>query len=84
MNIQITRNKVTNISQKSIELLSEYQNITKYDSIKLQNLVYQLCSDNPNVVVIIDEVDQASNSDSFVKFLGFFRSGIVHNECLSN
>ncbi|MCQ2976190.1 MAG: AAA-like domain-containing protein [Bacteroidales bacterium] len=74
MNIQITRNKVTNISQKSIDFLSEYQNITTYDSIKLQNLVYQLCADNPNVVVIIDEVDQASNSDSFVKFLGFFRS----------
>lgn len=47
----------------------------KLSTIELSTLISQICalSEKP-VVLIIDEVDQAGNYDSFVKFLGILRS----------
>lgn len=51
------------------------------DSIDFSEIVNELCtlSEKP-VVVLIDEVDQASNNDGFVKFLGVLRNMFLSRE----
>ena len=44
-------------------------------TVDLSMLISRICSLNPKpIVLIIDEVDQAGNYDSFVKFLGLLRN----------
>ncbi|MCQ2973228.1 MAG: AAA-like domain-containing protein [Bacteroidales bacterium] len=68
---QIQDDNVENISEN---LKSKFENFQPINDIAiLKSIVKKICSENPNIVVIIDEVDQASNHESFIKFLGFFR-----------
>jgi len=65
---------VFNLSNESKELI---QNSFTYETEQVTTFqfgafVSKICK-NDRIVVLIDEVDQAGNYDSFVKFLGFLR-----------
>ncbi len=64
---------VKNIDDNAKQLLSQYYDCQSLSKQQLSDIVFELCVDNPKVVLIIDEVDQASNYESFIKFLGFLR-----------
>lgn len=70
-------NEVTGISEAAKDLLAKTN--TQYAQTGMPELefcrfVSRLCQANPlPVVIIIDEVDQASNSEPFVRFLGLLR-----------
>ncbi len=49
--------------------------LTAFDEIDFADVIAELCSlSSKPIVVLIDEVDQASNNDGFVKFLSVLRN----------
>ena len=70
-------NEVQGIGDEAKDLIE--QTNAKYSQSGIPELdfcrfVNRLCQVNPQpIVVILDEVDQASNSEAFVRFLGLFR-----------
>ena len=72
-----------NISKKAVRLLNHYTGRSFFKKLPDENNTSDCISDlciasNKPVVVIIDEVDQAGNYDSFVKFLGLLRDKYLH------
>ncbi len=61
-----------NLSDENCTLVDSFSNKDEYNSFSFRRVVRQLCSEQ-KVVVFIDEVDQASNYPSFIKFLGLLR-----------
>ncbi len=71
---------VNNIDDNAKKLLSEYNDCKSLTKQELSDIIFGLCVDNPKIVLIIDEVDQASNYESFIKFLGFLRDKYLNRE----
>ena len=66
--------EVPNISEASKELLSELEKNanSSIDDVAFSRAISKICQQD-KVVLLIDEVDQASNSTSFIQFLGLLR-----------
>ncbi|MCQ2975778.1 MAG: ATP-binding protein [Bacteroidales bacterium] len=73
LNEQLYKKITKNISQSAIEKIAKFDSLQEVNSTLLIRLIFDLCSENNKIVLIIDEVDQASNHDSFIKFLGILR-----------
>jgi hypothetical protein len=67
--------KISNLVEQSSKELVEIaeKRLKEISVLDFQDLVATLCSRN-RVVLLIDEVDQAGNYPSFIKFLGLLRS----------
>lgn len=74
--------EVADVSDAIRDLLLEYSEKKEISSFRiLSNIISQLCglSEKP-VVLIIDEVDQASNYKTFIDFLGVLRDKYLKRE----
>lgn len=72
----VANNEVEGLSGKAINIIngSVDDHASPIDTFRLTSIVNKLCQSNERgIVVIIDEVDQAGNSESFIKFLGILR-----------
>lgn len=74
---------VNGLSEEVGNIISEYAR--KYSGGLSEDIFCELtqliCSKNPKpIVVIIDEVDQAGNHESFIKFLGALRNQYLHRD----
>lgn len=66
---------VNGISQETIQAIEQGANTDNFDFQMLMDLIMHMCSSSANpVVLIIDEVDQASNNQIFLDFLSILRS----------
>jgi len=74
MNDCILWDEVKNVSESTKMLLSnlEVNNDTSIDDVYFSRTISQICKTD-KVVLLIDEVDQASNSNAFIQFLGLLR-----------
>ena len=72
--------KVENISESALNFLNQ-DIVLDEETEKLSDAISDFCqlNDRP-IVVIIDEVDQAGNYDSFIKFLGLLRDKFLNRE----
>ncbi|MBQ9206511.1 MAG: AAA-like domain-containing protein [Treponema sp.] len=72
--------KVENISKSVLDFLNK-DIVLAEETEKLSDTISDFCqlNDRP-IVVIIDEVDQAGNYDSFIKFLGLLRDKFLNRE----
>ena len=72
--------RVQHISEGALRFLSQ-DIVLEEETDKLSDAISDFCllNDRP-VVVIIDEVDQAGNYDSFIKFLGLLRDKFLNRE----
>lgn len=73
MQKEVRRRKVTNLDDESKNIIRSINAEGIIKNSDFCDMVFDICSVNPNIVVIIDEVDQASNNDGFIKFLGCLR-----------
>lgn len=72
MKDQIEDEYVANCPDSLVSAFADYPDIT--DQQQFNNAIKVICTECPKIVIIIDEVDQAGNYDSFIKFLGLLRS----------
>ncbi len=72
MKDQVEDEDVANCPEPLVSAFANYPHIT--DQQEFNNAIKVICTECPKIVVIIDEVDQAGNYDSFIKFLGLLRS----------
>ncbi len=83
LSICAKRNKVKNLDAECAEQLLSYQNrhaeeCTIFD---VSELLIQICGDNSHpIVLIVDEVDQASEQESFLKLLGAIRDMYLNRD----
>ncbi len=80
MGSEIRYRNVKNIDENGKNVLLPFRDCKELSKKELSDIIFDLCIDNPKVVVIIDEVDQASNYDSFIKFLGFLRDRYLNRK----
>lgn len=72
LNDCILWNEVKNISDTSKETLHKLEEESKADAITYARAFSNIC-ESEKVVLLIDEVDQAGNSQTFIQFLGLLR-----------
>ncbi|MCQ2251372.1 MAG: AAA-like domain-containing protein [Bacteroidales bacterium] len=75
--VKLMRRQMTvmpNIKPKIKEMISEFASQNEISDFDFMDLINGICSIDPTIVLIIDEVDQAGNYDSFAKFLGILRN----------
>ena len=76
---------VSNASEKFTSLLSEIlaQSSESFSLNNLRKIIVNLCRANEKpIVILIDEVDQAGNYVSFLKFLGILRDMFLKREMI--
>lgn len=79
------KKRINNLSKKAYRYLKNFNNHSLFNFYKKDfdtaQAISKLCRLNKKpVVVLIDEVDQASNYDSFLKFLGLLRDMYLKRE----
>lgn len=82
MNDMIQLEEVFNVSSKSQEILEKLADKSEISSSEFTTSIAKVVKNNEKpFVLIIDEVDQASSFDSFLKFLGVLRAAyLVRNK----
>lgn len=83
LSICVRRNKIKNLDSKCAELLLSFQDSHKDECtiFDVSELLIQLCSDNSSpIVLFIDEVDQASEQEAFLKLLGALRDMYLNRD----
>lgn len=76
LSICAKRNKAKNLDPQCAEMLMSFQEMHKEECsiFDLREFLVQLCTDNSSqIVLFIDEVDQASEQEPFLKLLGALR-----------
>ena len=76
LSICVKRNKTKNLDSHCAEMLLSFQekHAEECSIFDLKELLVDLCAENSSqIVLLIDEVDQASEQGSFLKFLGALR-----------
>ena len=76
LSICVKRNKTQNLDLRCAESLLNFQQQHEKECtiFDMKEFLIQLCSDNSNpIVLLVDEVDQASEQESFLKLLGSLR-----------
>ena len=76
LSICVKRNKTRHLAPECAEALLRFQQQHEKECtiFDVKEFIVQLCTDNPNpVVLLVDEVDQASEYESFLKLLGSIR-----------
>lgn len=78
---QLVLGNVKNISPETTGLLNEFGHSDdgQISSLRYKMLIPQFCS-NGNIVLLIDEVDQAGNHLEFIKFLGLLRNMYLNRD----
>ncbi len=72
---------VTNLSAKTIDFFHKTVEDGNSGQVELKSKIKEICRRNEKpIVIIIDEVDQASNYESFLKFLGILRAMYLDRE----
>lgn len=75
MRLRIQRQQAGLYNPTTEKLLDHAIAQQKLDAIDFMNVINELCTQNANgVVLLIDEVDQAGNYETFIKLLGVLRN----------
>lgn len=80
---QVEFKLVRQMTEKLADIIGKFTSVPSQDmSLNVLNeQISKLCiSSEKPIVVIIDEVDQASNHESFIKFLGLLRTKYLNRE----
>ncbi|MCQ2975990.1 MAG: AAA-like domain-containing protein [Bacteroidales bacterium] len=80
MNETLMFNETKNISENEKTIISEMAKNKNLLSSDFSIYISKLCAINKNIIIIIDEVDQASNYESFIKFLGLLRDKYLNRK----
>lgn len=76
LNNRVELNLVHGLSDETRQMLAQYSHEDKHELslLLLKSIISKACINNPKgIVLLIDEVDQASNYHSFIKLLGLLR-----------
>jgi len=76
----VRRRQVRNADEKISNIIEKYSALEEIGASNFSDFIFDLCSFNNKIVVIIDEVDQASNYESFIKFLGLLRDRYLNRK----